>query len=143
MQALYAEDISRSDPHQLLNTIIKPEFNDDKANFEFAEKLFYWTINHQEQLDEIIREHTTHWRIDRLAHIDKVILRAALCEFIYFPEIPTKVTINEAIEIAKKYSTAKSGNFINGILDAALEHLQEQDQIHKKGRGRIESSINR
>jgi N utilization substance protein B len=143
MQALYAGDISGNDSDQLLNTIIRPEFDADKTNYEFAENLFYRTVNHQEQLDAIIREHITHWRIDRLAHIDKVILRAALCEFLYFPEIPIKVSINEAIEIAKKYSTAKSGNFINGILDAALEHLREQDKIHKKGRGRIESSINR
>jgi N utilization substance protein B len=62
----------------------------------------------------------------------------ALAELLYFEEIPTKVSINEAIEIAKEYSTRKSGSFVNGILDAALEQLKSEDKIKKTGRGLIE-----
>lgn len=142
VQALFAEDVSGNDWDHVLNSIIKPKFGENRKNYRFAEKLFFNTLNHREELDEIIRNHIKNWRIDRLATLDKVILRIALCEFLYFEEIPTKVTINEAIEIAKDFSTTKSGNFINGILDAALEQLKKEDRIEKKGRGLIESSIN-
>lgn len=64
----------------------------------------------------------------------------AISELLLFEEIPTKVSINEAIELAKKYSTRKSGNFVNGILDAALTHLKKENKINKKGRGLIEES---
>jgi N utilization substance protein B len=66
----------------------------------------------------------------------------AITEFLYFDQIPTKVTMNEAIEIAKRFSTKKSGNFVNGILDSALEQLKKENRIDKKGRGRIETSFN-
>jgi N utilization substance protein B len=65
----------------------------------------------------------------------------AICELLYFEEIPTKVSINEAIEISKRYSTAKSGRFINGILDAALTDLNESGRINKKGRGLIQKTL--
>lgn len=142
VQALFAQDMSGNDWSQVLNSIIKPRFGDNEKNYRFAEKLFYNTLNHQEELDEVIQAHIKNWRIDRLATVDKILLRMALCEFLYFAEIPTKVTINEAIEIAKDFSTTKSGNFINGILDAALEQLTQEGRIEKKGRGLIESSIN-
>ena len=65
----------------------------------------------------------------------------SICEFLYFEEIPTKVTINEAIEIAKKFSTGKSGRFVNGILDASLEDLSKSSKINKKGRGLIDHTV--
>jgi N utilization substance protein B len=72
--------------------------------------------------------------------LDKLILRLALCEFLHFPDIPPKVTIDEAIEIAKKYSTEKSGRFVNGILDAVLIDLRKEGRLHKKGRGLSEGN---
>lgn len=142
VQALYAEEISKNEWDQIVSTIIKPKFKSNKKNYKFGERLFFETLNHQEALDEVIQRHINNWDIERLTVTDKIILRAALCEFLYFEDIPTKVTINEAIEIAKNYSTRKSGKFINGILDAALEQLNEEDRIQKSGRGLIESSIN-
>jgi N utilization substance protein B len=142
MKALYAEEVSGNDWGQILSAIIKPEFRENKKNYKFAEKLYFQTLNHREELDQIIEAHIDNWDFDRLATTDKSILRVAVCELIYFEEVPTKVTINEAIEIAKNYSTKKSGNFINGILDAALVQLQKDDRIKKRGRGLIESSIN-
>ena len=71
--------------------------------------------------------------------IDKLILRQALCELLYFKEIPPKVTINEAIDLAKKYSTTESGRFVNGILDAIYKTLKIHNQILKQGRGLIET----
>lgn len=142
LQALYAEELSRDSWEHILKVIIKPKLQSEKDAYKFAENLFLRTLNHQDEIDEIIQKHIKNWKIERLTTIDKLILRIALCEFLYFEQIPTKVTINEALEIAKKYSTSKSSNFVNGILDAALEELKEADRIDKKGRGLIESSIN-
>ncbi|MGK7370590.1 MAG: transcription antitermination factor NusB, partial [Candidatus Halalkalibacterium sp. M3_1C_030] len=134
--------LSRDSWEHILEVIIKPKLQTEKEAYKFAENLFLRTLNHQDEIDEIIQKHIKNWKIERLTTIDKLILRIALCEFLYFEQIPTKVTINEALEIAKKYSTSKSSNFVNGILDAALEELREADRINKKGRGLIESSIN-
>ncbi len=142
LQALYAEELSRDSWEHILDVIIKPRLKSEKDALKFAENLFLRTLNHQDEIDEIIQNHIKNWKIERLTTIDKLVLRIALCEFLYFDQIPTKVTINEALEIAKKFSTSKSSNFVNGILDAALEELKEADRINKKGRGLIESSIN-
>ncbi len=142
VKALYAEEISKNDKKQILSSVIKPKFSSDKKNYSFVEGLFFTTLEHKGEIDEIIQKNIKNWKIERLAILDKVILRFALCEFLFFDEIPTKVTFNDAIDMAKSYSTEKSGNFINGILDAALSHLKEDDKIHKKGRGLIESSVN-
>jgi N utilization substance protein B len=109
------------------------------GTYKFSEQLFLKTVKHQEALDEIIQEHIKNWELGRLAMMDRLILRLALTELLYFEEIPTKVSINEAIEIAKDFSTRKSGSFVNGILDAALEQLKADDQIKKTGRGLIDN----
>ncbi len=142
LQALYAEEVSGNDWEQILKTVIKSRLKSDKDEYKFAETLFLKTLNNQEELDGIIQKHINNWRIERLTILDKLVLRMALCEFLWFEQIPTKVTINEAIEIAKEYSTNKSGRFVNGILDAALEGLKEEGRIEKKGRGLIETSLN-
>lgn len=140
LQALYSEEVSGNPWKDVLSGFIKPKLSSDKKSLKYAERLFLKTAKQKEELDEIIQDHIENWKINRLATIDKLILRMAICEFLYFEEIPTKVTINEAIEIAKRFSTNKSGKFVNGILDAALVRLQKDDKIQKKGRGLIESS---
>lgn len=142
LKAIYALQLGKDTTQHVADTIIKKaEFAKEKDLRRFAEKLFFNTIEHKEELDEVISKHIKNWDINRLALIDRLVLKIAICEFIYFEEIPTKVTINEAIEIAKRYSTAKSGRFINGILDAALTDLDEQGRINKKGRGLIQHSL--
>lgn len=140
LQALYANEIGKGQWTQIIRSVIKPKINDSDT-FSFAEKLFLKVVNNQETIDEVIQSHINNWRIERLNTIDRLVLRLAIAEFLYFDQIPTKVTINEAIEIAKKFSTQKSGNFVNGILDSALKQLQDDGQIQKKGRGRIETSL--
>ena len=142
LKALYAYQLSKNSTQHIVSTLIQnKDFADEKDLRRFAEKLFFITIEHEDTLDEIIVKHIKNWDIDRLALIDRFILRMALCEFLHFEEIPTKVSLNEAIELAKRYSTAKSGRFINGILDAALGDLKENDRIKKSGRGLIEKSL--
>ena len=89
----------------------------DEETRAFAESLVRQTITHLEDIDNLISDTAENWDLSRIAIIDKNILRFAIAELLYFPEIPMKVTIDEAIEVAKKYSTPDSGRFVNGILD--------------------------
>ncbi len=140
LQAIYAHLQSGDTIQYITDSIIKDQVGKEKEARRFAEKLFFRTLENESQFNEIIESHIKNWDINRLAMIDLIVLKMALCEFIYFEEIPTKVTINEAIEIVKKYSTAKSGKFVNGILDASLLELSKQGKINKTGRGLIERS---
>jgi N utilization substance protein B len=140
LQALYSFEVGQNDSKDVIKHIIKPQLSEDKDGLKFAEKLFLRTLDQRDAADEIITAHINNWEIGRLAMLDKQILRLALCEFLQFDDIPTKVTINEAIEIAKKFSTQKSGKFVNGILDGALAQLTKEGKIKKKGRGLIEST---
>ncbi len=137
MQALYAFEVGGGDAPHILDTIIRPKLTKDAAARTFAERLFRHTLDHAEEADKLISEHADNWDLTRIARIDRILLRMALSEFIRFEDIPPKVTINEAIDIAKRYSTDKSGKFINGILDATLLDLQKQGRLNKSGRGLI------
>lgn len=138
LQAIYASQIGDHNPEHVLQTIIKPELPDDTAGLAFAEQLFLRSIDNRTQADEIITSHIANWEIHRLAHLDRMILQMAITELLSFDDIPTKVTINEAIEIAKKFSTGKSGQFVNGILDAVLMSLSRDNRMNKQGRGLVD-----
>ncbi len=102
---------------------------------EFAFNLYNRTLNYNHDFEEEISKMTPNWDQDRLAEIDMILIKMALCEFTYFPSIPIKVTINEYIEIAKDYSTPKSNIFVNGVLDRISKVYQEEGKINKTGRG--------
>lgn len=142
LQALYANEIGKGQWSDIIQSVIKSSLSNDSEIFKFAERLFLKIVNNQDEIDKVIQHHLNNWRLERLNNIDRQLLRIAIAEFLFYEQIPTKVSINEAIEIAKKFSTKKSGNFINGILDSALQQLQEDGRINKKGRGLIESSFN-
>jgi N utilization substance protein B len=109
----------------------------DEEDRQFAKDLYRKVVlNHSDNV-LLIKQHTVNWDIERIAFIDNLILELALSEFLYFPSIPTKVTMNEYIELSKYYSTEKSRNFINGILDKALKDLKKANKILKAGRGLI------
>lgn len=107
--------------------------NDDDQ--EFAFKLFKRTLMYQSDFEQDIYDKTPNWDKDRLAEIDAILLKMALCEFRYFPSIPVKVTINEYLEVSKEYSTPKSSVFINGVLDKISKEYQEVGKLNKIGRG--------
>lgn len=137
LYALYAFEFSQNPVEQVKEDIINSE--KVTANIKsFAEQLLERAVNHIDELDEMIKRKAINWDFDRIAVIDKLILRLAICEFLYFADIPPKVSIDEAIEISKKYSTEKSGQFINGILDSVLSDLRRQNQLNKSGRGLID-----
>jgi N utilization substance protein B len=102
---------------------------------EFLIDLFRKVILHQQEFTSEIDEKTPNWDTERIADMDMILIKMALTEFLYFPSIPTKVTINEYIEIAKDYSTRKSSYFINGVLDKLLKDYHKTGRLNKIGRG--------
>lgn len=102
---------------------------------EFLIDLFRKVILHQQEFTSEIDEKTPNWDTERIADMDMILIKMALTEFLYFPSIPTKVTINEYIEIAKDYSTRKSSYFINGVLDKLLKDYNKSGRLNKIGRG--------
>lgn len=136
MQALYAHEQAGGEPEHFVHTLLNPKFDDPETR-EFAECLFRRTLDQQDDVDEIIRAHATNWDLPRVTAIDRALLRMATTELLAFEEIPPKVSIDEAIEIAKTYSTSDSGPFVNGVLDAILMDLHEQGRLEKSGRGLI------
>jgi N utilization substance protein B len=104
---------------------------------EFVKNLFRKVILHKEENQQLIESFTENWDIERIAFMDFLIMEMAITEAVEFPSIPTRVTINEYLEIAKYYSTEKSSVFINGLLDKIFKHLKEKKKIVKTGRGLI------
>lgn len=95
---------------------------------EFFRELLQTTIRNLEQIDSIIRENSLNWNFDRIAKVDRNILRMALCEFFFFDDLPPSVSIDEALELAKTYGSSDSAGYINGILDAILHNYIESDE---------------
>ena len=137
MQALYAHEQSEKREDYLVHALVNPEFEDDPQTRTFAEALFRNTLEVRAEADDIIQRHATNWDLPRITAIDRALLRMATAELLKFEEIPPKVSIDEAIEIAKVYSTPDSGPFINGVLDAVLMDLHDQGRLEKSGRGLI------
>jgi N utilization substance protein B len=132
LQMLFAADVAGAAPEEVLRTywaqLGEPETENTAR--EFATRLAAGTLSHLELLDERIRSRAEHWRIPRMAIVDRNILRLAVYEFLYEPT-PRTVAINEALEIARRFSTYEATQFINGILDAIKRDLDEQQpQTH-------------
>lgn len=138
MQGLYALEISKDSPQHIIETILA-DLKKNSADFDFAVSLFLKSIQFQSEFDKLIKSKAEHWDFHRIALIDKILLRMAVCELSHFPDIPPKVSINEAIEIAKAYSTDNSGTFINGILDSILAEMKKNGSLGKTGRGLVNS----
>ncbi len=127
VQALYSYsinyDINEQDPsivlneEEIYNDILK-EYNVNGKMEEFFNELFFKTVKNIRKIDVIIKDYSQNWDFERIALTDKCILRLAIAEFYYFDSIPSNVTIDEAVELTKKFSTDKSGGFVNGILDS-------------------------
>lgn len=117
------------------DTYFTPGLFKDVEDKEFGISLLRNTVSNLDSYTEEISLKTQNWDKDRIADIDFVLLQMAICEFREFPSIPTKVSINEYIEIAKEYSTPKSNVFINGVLDKVVKEYGENNSLNKIGRG--------
>jgi len=139
LQILYAYEMNRESLESISREVLS-EVTDDTDN-NFAHELIRRVLENVDDLDERIIQRVTNWEMNRIALIDKILLRMGICELLHFPDIPPKVSINESIEISKDYSTAGSAKFINGILDAVLAEEKKDGKLNKTGRGLVEESI--
>ena len=120
LQMLFQHDISGNEPDMICSTF--EDLQKSKANTrEFAVKIFRGTIDHMPEIDEMIQRQADNWRLSRMAVVDRNIIRMSVYEFLHETDTPKLVIIDEAIEIAKKFGTLKSSQFINGILDGILK----------------------
>ena len=117
------------------DTLVLPKVYKDEDDKEFVKNLFRKTVLNEVELSKEYIDKTPNWDVERIAEIDTIILKMAICELLKFPSIPTKVTINEYLEIAKEYSTPKSSIFINGILDNLVKEFDRDGKLQKAGRG--------
>jgi len=127
LRAAYVMEFQRCSAAEALHD---PLVNDQSKPPAYAFRLLEYSEQHREYLDDLIRSKVEKWEFHRIAMIDRLILRLALVELLFFDDVPPKVTINEAIEVAKRYSTAQSGKFVNGILDAVYSDVI-QGRIHQ------------
>jgi N utilization substance protein B len=133
MQTLYAHEMSQ-DPIKKVKADQLSEIKEEE-NIEFANNLIDLVLKNEKLLDSYILDKVVNWEIERMAFVDKIVLRMGVAELLYFPDIPPKVSINEAIDISKEYCTRNSGKFVNGILDAVLDELKRDNKLNKTGRG--------
>ena len=112
-----------------------PTLHDYRDEIEFGQELLNQVVKEYDSLKEHLVGRTPNWETDRIAKIDQIILITSIAELIYFPSIPTKVSLNEYIEIAKEFSSPSSGKFVNGVIDNIVKDLTNKGLIVKKGRG--------
>ncbi len=115
---------------------LSPNWDDDR---DFFKEIYELTVSNDEECSQILASKTQNWDINRITPVDNILLKMAMCEMLHFPSIPVKVTINEYIEICKIYSTPKSKEFINGLLDVITVELERNGRIKKSGRGLLDN----
>ena len=122
--------IKRFEPEKGAGQELMPEYRDDEDK-EFARKLFRNAIKNAEVYRNLMAENAKNWNMERLAFMDILIMQVALAEILSFPSIPVSVSLNEYVEIAKMYSTPKSGSFVNGMLDTIVNQLKKENKLRK------------
>jgi N utilization substance protein B len=123
LQMLYEFDVGKHSQEEILETFWEMNEHPQKVQ-EFANQLFEGSVTHLKEIDKTIQQHTKNWRLSRMAAVDRNILRLAVFEFLSDSKTPETVVINEALEIAKKFSTYESAQFVNGILDSIKKDLK-------------------
>ena len=123
LQALYQIDVAATGLDEALSRFWKSFEPVEKEVRELAEQLVRGVAEHRRDLDETIEGVSTHWRLDRMAKVDRNVLRLATYELVHRPDVPVRVVINEAIELGKKYGSESSGAFVNGVLDKVAQQL--------------------
>lgn len=124
LQMLYQADLGEQTPDDVRKTFWKGRGEVEREVQGFAEDIFRMAQDRSAEIDKLVQNHAENWRMDRMAAVDRNVLRAAVAEMIGFPETPRAVVINEAIEIARKFSAPESAQFINGVLDSIGKELE-------------------
>lgn len=128
LQVLFANEFLREDVNSVAERVGE-SLEEPISSFSFD--LIRKTTEFENNLNDLIRNHLRNWDFNRIAVLDRVLIRIALCEIIYFPDIPVEVSINEALEISKDFCSLKSRRFVNGILDSIFKELKETNQLVK------------
>lgn len=123
MQMLFQSDLGRQSPAEVQRTFWQARENVDSGTQSFAEDLFRVATTRQEEIDDHIGKASQHWRLERMAAVDRNLLRAAVAEMLAYPATPLPVIINEALEVGRIYSAPESIHFLNGVLDAVARAL--------------------
>ena len=123
LQMLFQSDMGKQNAEQVTKTFWAERRDLDDSVRGFADDIFKVALERAEEIDKLIERHAEHWRMDRMAAVDRNILRAGVAEFIGFPKTPKPVIINEALEIARRFSSPESVQFINGVLDSVARDL--------------------
>ena len=123
LQMLFQADMGRQSMEQVRRTFWGERGQVSQEVRDFAEDLFRTAIERAGEIDELIERHAQHWRMERMAAVDRNVLRSGVAEFLGFPRTPKPVVINEALEIARKFSSPESVQFINGVLDSVAREL--------------------
>ena len=132
LQVLYQLDITKQEDPKVI-TQREPLFSSSEGMDEFAKRIVEGVFEHAREVDQLIERFSENWRLDRMTLVDRNILRMAIFELLYCNEIPPKVTLNEAIDLGKRYGSEDSGSFINGILDRIQkEAIQKPTQPQNK-----------
>lgn len=127
LEALFSHKFSDVERKVTINRVLE-NVPERKENLGFIINLFNNVLDNSKWADKLIEEHLQNWEFDRVAKVDKVLLKMGICEIYFLEEIPPKVTISEMVEISKVYSTDESPNFINGILDAVYKDFQKKEK---------------
>ncbi len=122
LQVLYQIDVTQREVDEALNLFWDNFVSDEEAR-DFCERLVRGAVERRDEINRLIESQAEHWKMSRMTRIDRNILRLAVYELLYCEDIPPKVTMNEAVDIGKKFGTEESGAFINGILDGISQHL--------------------
>jgi N utilization substance protein B len=123
LQMLFQADMGKQTPDLVRKTFWAERTNVDEDVRGFADDLFRLASDRLSEIDGLIEKHTQHWRMERMAAVDRNVLREAVAEFLGYPSTPRAVVINEALEIARKFSTPESVQFINGVLDSLAKDM--------------------
>jgi N utilization substance protein B len=125
LQMLFQMEMGKQNPDQVRQSFWSERQDLDDKVRGFADDLFGIAAERAEEIDQLIERNAEHWRMDRMAAVDRNLLRAGVAEFLGFPDTPRAVVINEALEIARRFSTPESVHFINGVLDSVARELGE------------------
>lgn len=124
LQMLFQSDMGKQDGDQVRKTFWRERATVDEATRGFADDLFRVACDQHSQIDELIQKHAENWRMDRMPAVDRNLLRLGVAEFLGFPKTPRAIVINEALDIAHRYSSPESIQFINGVLDSVGKELE-------------------
>ncbi|HEX5435436.1 MAG TPA: transcription antitermination factor NusB [Candidatus Angelobacter sp.] len=126
LQMLFQRDMGKQSPDQVRTTFWGERPEVDAETRDFAENLFSVAVDEKRGVDDLIQKHAQHWKMDRMAAVDRNVLRTGVAEFLCYRSTPRPVVINEALEIARKFSAPESVHFINGVLDSVGKELSRQ-----------------